>query len=118
MKSYNSGVRSTFVTYQIGYAYGEGTCVAQNPSLAYKYLKECLSIQVNGHDGWIDQARAYILFNCTGNDALFGENDSEATQLAELIYCDAESSFRDEALAFLAEKYGNEPFKSMRICQE
>lgn len=106
-KAYNNGIRSTLATFKLGHAYGEGTCVGRNPAMAYKYLKECINIPVNGHDVWVDKARAYIMFNCTGNDPLFGENDTEAAQLGELLYCDAESDFRNEALTTLILTFGD-----------
>lgn len=106
-RAYNNGIRNTLATFKLGHAYGEGTCVGRNPAMAYNYLKECINLPVNGHDIWMDKARAYIMFNCTGNDPLFGENDIEAAQLGELLYCDAESDFRNEALTMLIATFGD-----------
>lgn len=106
-KAYNNGVRVPAITWILGYCYAEGIGVSQNTAMAHHYLTECADTQTNEHDLWIDKARGYLCIHSIGNHPKFGSNEQAAGHYGELLYYDAESDFREEALRVLCIAYGD-----------
>lgn len=106
-KAYNSGARSAFLAWTIGFAYANGEVIPKNPAIALRYIQEAADTPSSEHDIWVDKAKAFLMMELCNANGMFGENVQEAVKYAEAVYCDSASDFRDEALKVLILSYGD-----------